>query len=140
MIRFFLLLCALLISFVSPLLAQESYHEFERGLNLSESQRTQVEDIKWKYMGEWRALRMASARKRFELRELQRYEPDQLEKAERVQRELDQIEASRQTLFRQYCGEVSTVLNQEQRCRFNRFMSWESRRPVYPHGYRFHER
>ncbi len=93
MVRSFLLSCAFLVSFAVPLLAQESYREFERGLNLSESQRAQVEGIKRRYMGEWRILRIESARKRFELRELRRFQPDQWERAERVQRELDQIEA-----------------------------------------------
>ena len=140
MIRFVLLSCALMASFAPSLFAQESYQEFERGLNLSESQRAQVEGIKRRYMDEFMALRMESARKRFELRELERYEPDQREKIERTARELDQIQAAKVRLFRQYRGEVSAVFNQEQRGRFNRFMGRENRRPVYPPGYRFYER
>jgi hypothetical protein len=124
-----------LLSFAVPLLAQESYREFERGLNLSESQRTQVEGIKRRYMGEWRMLRVESTRKRFELRGLRRFQPDQWERAERVQRELDQIEAEKMRLFRQYRDEVSAVFNEEQRERFNRFMVRESRRPFYPPRY-----
>jgi len=146
MVRSFFFSCLLLVSFAVPLLAQESYREFARGLNLSEPQRAQVEGIKRKYMDEWWALRMESARKRFELRGLQRYEPDQREKAERVQRELDEIQASKLRLYRQYMGEVSAVFNEEQRGLFNRFMGRENRRPVYPPRYvypppyRFHER
>ncbi len=135
MVRSFLLSCAFLVSFAVPLLAQESYREFERGLNLSESQRAQVEDIKRRYMGEWRTLRMESARKRFELWELRRFRPDQWERAERVQRELDQIDAEKLRLFRQYRDEVSAVFNEEQRERFNRFTGRENRRSLYPPRY-----
>jgi len=136
MVRSFLLSCAFLVSFAVPLLAQESYREFERGLNLSESQKAQVEGIKRRYMGEWRMLRIESTRKRFELRELLRFQPDQWERAERVQRELDQIEAEKMKLFRQYRDEVSAVFNEEQRERFNRFMVRENRRLFYPPGYK----
>ena len=135
MVRSFLLSCAFLVSFAVPLLSQESYREFERGLNLSDSQKAQVEGIKRKYMGEWRSLRIESARKRFELRELRRFQPDQWERAERVQRDLDQIEAEKLRLFRQYRDEVSAVFNEEQRDRFNRFIFRENRRPLYPPRY-----
>jgi len=118
-----------------PLLAQESYRDFERGLNLSESQRAQVEGINKRYMGEWRVLRMESARKRLELWQIRRFQPNQWERAERVQREMDQIEAEKQRLFRQYRDEVSTVFNEEQRERFNKFMVRENRRPFYPPRY-----
>ena len=136
MVRSFFFSCLLLVSFAVPLLAQESYREFERDLNLSDAQRAQVEAIKRKYMGEWRVLRIEAARKRFELRELRRFQPDQWERADRVQRELDQIEAEKLRLFRQYRDEVSVVFNDEQRGRFNRFMGrWENRRPIYPPRY-----
>ena len=73
-----LAICALF--FCAPsLFGQESYREFEQGLNLSDSQRAQVDGIKRKYMGEWRALKDESARKRLELRELRRDRPDQRE-------------------------------------------------------------
>ncbi|HUJ69043.1 MAG TPA: Spy/CpxP family protein refolding chaperone [Syntrophorhabdales bacterium] len=135
MVRSFLMSCALLVSLAVPLLAQESYREFERDLNLSDAQRAQVEGIKRKYMGEWRMLRMESARKRFELRQILRFQPDQWERVERAQRELDQIEAEKLRLFRQYRDEVSAVFNEEQRGRFNRFLGRENRRPVYPPRY-----
>jgi hypothetical protein len=94
-----------------------------------------VEGIKRRYMGEWRMLRIESTRKRFELRGLRRFQPDQWERAERVQRELDQIEAEKMRLFRQYRDEVSAVFNEEQRERFDRFMVRENRRPFYPPRY-----
>ena len=57
-------------------------------------------------MDKWRFLRTESARKRFEVRQLQRLQPDQTERVERVQRELDQIEAEKLILFRQYRDEM----------------------------------
>ena len=126
-IRFLSVLCALIL-FAPPLYAQQSYREFESGLNLSDYQRAQVVDIKRKYMNEWRALNDESARKRLELREMDRNRPDQRDRAERLRRDLDQIEMSRQRLFRSYRGEISTVFNNEQRGRFNRFTEQENRR------------
>jgi hypothetical protein len=129
-----------LFLFVSPLFAQESYREFERDLNLSEAQRAQADSINRKYVDEWRTLRERSLRRRLELRELHRDRPDQRERAERLQRDLDRMEASRQQLFRQYRGEVSTLFNEEQRGRFNRFVDRENRRPMNPPRYRMHGR
>ncbi len=128
------LLPLIFIMFVAapPLWAQQSYREFERGLNLSETQRSQVDNIKEKYIGEWRALKDESVRKRLELRELHPDRPDQRERAERLQRELNQIEASRQRLYHQYRGEVSTVFNEEQRGRYNKFIESERKRPINP--------
>jgi len=130
-----------LIFFVSlPLYAQQSYREFERGLNLSDSQRQQADGIKRKYVDEWRSLKEESVRKRIELKELNRGQPDQKERAERVQRELDHIQASKQRLLRQYSGEVSNIFNEEQRNRFNRFKEDENRRSMRPPKYRVNER
>ena len=133
-----LLVACLFFIDAAALLGQESYREFEQGLNLSESQRAQVEEIKRKYMGEWMALRNLSLRKRLELRELLQTRPDQVERAERLERELDQIYQARRQLFRRYTGEVSQVFNDEQRGRFNRFMDRQNRRPLMPR-FRFHE-
>ncbi len=136
--RLLLILCALFL-FALPLYAQQSYREFEQELNLSEYQRAQVDSIKRKYMNEWRALNDESARKRIELRELYLFRPDQRERAARLERDLCQIEASRQRLFRSYRGEISTVFTNEQRARFNRFTEQENRkavravRPTDPH-------
>jgi len=66
----FFLLCLLI---TPSLWAQNSYSEFERGLALSEPQRTQVEGIRNRYVNEWQVLRTETARKRMELRELNRF-------------------------------------------------------------------
>ena len=130
-IRCLSVLCALIL-FAPPLYPQQSYREFERELNLSEYQKAQVDGIKRKYMNEWRALNDESARKRLQLREMDRNRPDLRDRAERLERELDQIEASRQRLFRSYRGEISTVFNNEQRGQFNRFTEQENRRAARP--------
>jgi Spy/CpxP family protein refolding chaperone len=126
-IRLLSALCAIFL-FSSPLYAQQSYHEFEKGLNLTDYQRVQIDAIKRKYMAEWRALNDASAQKRLELRELNPSKREQWERGARLERELDRIEVSKQRLFSSYRGEISTVFNNEQRGRFNRFTEQENRR------------
>jgi hypothetical protein len=83
-------------------------------------------------MNEWRALNDESARKRLQLREMDRNQPNRRDGAERLRRDLDQIEASRQRLFRSYRGEISTVFNNEQRGQFYRFTEQENRRAARP--------
>jgi Spy/CpxP family protein refolding chaperone len=117
-----------------PLFAQQSYGEFERGMNLSDEQRTQIDGIKKRYMDEWRSLNDESARKRLELRDIEPGRLDQRERAERLQRDLDRIDTSRQRLFNRYRGEVSGVLTSEQRERFNRFTVQENRKAMRPIG------
>lgn len=124
-----------LILFSLPVHAQQSYGEFERGLHLSDSQKQQVDSIRRKYIDEWRNLKEEAVRKRIELRELDPERPDHRERAERVRRELDEIQASKQRLLREYSGEVSTVFNKEQRSRYNRFRDDENRRPMRPPKY-----
>ena len=136
----YLLVVFALFFCVPALFGQESYREFEQGLNLSDSQRTQVEGIKKRYMAEWMALKNESAQKRLELWELRREQPYQRERLEKAQRDLDQLDAAKFRLFRRYAGEVSAVFNEEQRGRFNRFMDHENRRPMNQPRYRFHER
>jgi hypothetical protein len=131
-----LVLVSFLLLFAPPLFAQQSYGEFERGLDLSESQRAQANNLRNKYIGEWRTLKDESIRKRMELRDLDRRRPGQGETAGRLERELGQIEASRQRLYRQYRGEMSTILNERQRDRYNTFVERERRRPMGPPLYR----
>jgi hypothetical protein len=130
-----------LISWTSPLIAQESYRDFERGLNLTDNQKAQVNGIRRKYVDEWRGLKEESLKKRLELNELNRERPDQRDRAERVQKDLDQIESSRHRLLRQYSGEVSAIFNEDQKAKYERFRDREVRRPMTPPpGRRFNER
>lgn len=128
-----------------PVFAQSSYREFERGLNLSDSQRNQVEGIKRKYMNEWRGLKDESVRKRIELNEVQRYrhQPprnERIDREARLERDLHDIEQSRERLYRRYRDEVSRVFNQEQRGRYNEFVTRERRGMMRPPRHRGYDR
>jgi hypothetical protein len=129
-IRLLLLLLAPFI--VLPAQAQDSYREFERGLNLSDAQREQVEGIKKKYMDEWRTLNNESARKRLELQETDRTSQAGRERARRLEGDLNSMHSSRENLYRRYRGEVSGVLNEQQRGQYERFHDGEQRRGVMP--------
>jgi hypothetical protein len=120
----------LLFILVPPLYAQDSYHEFERGLNLSESQKAQVRDIRNKYFDEWRSLRRDSIAKRLELRELYRYPDQNKGRAQVLQQEINGIQQSRQHLYNQYRNEVSRVLNERQRQQYNSFSDTERRKII----------
>ncbi len=120
----------------ASLYAQNRYSEFERDLQLSESQKSQVEETKRRYMDELRGLNQEYINKRLELRQLDSNPSANKERRERLQRELGTIEGSRHNLFNQYRSEVTRALNQDQRDRYNNFVDTEQRRtmnrPVSP--------
>jgi Spy/CpxP family protein refolding chaperone len=121
----FLFLCM----FITPSLwAQNSYSEFERGLQLSEPQRTQVEDIRNRYNGEWQSLRRETARKRMELKELNRNPGPNSARIGRLQGELQELDTARHNSYQQYRSEVSRSLNDRQRERYNSFCDQERRK------------
>ena len=122
----------LLLFFVPPLYAQDSYREFERGLNLSDSQRTHMEGIKRKYSDEWRSLNNESMQRRLELNDMNRGPGYSRDRADKVQRELGGIEVQRRQLYQQYRDEVGRVLNEQQRERYEQFMGQERRRGPLP--------
>lgn len=126
----FIPLLLLLLLFVPPLYGQDSYAEFERGLGLSNSQKTQMEGIKNRYIDEWRALKQESIRKRLELQELNKNPAANPEKIDKLRNEVGEIERSRNNLYNQYRGEVSRNLNKEQRERYNSFCDTEQRQKV----------
>jgi len=117
----------LLLLFVPPLYGQNSYSEFERGLGLTNSQKTQVEGIRNRYINEWGALKQESIRKRLELQELNKNPAANSERIDRLRSEIGDIEQSRNNLYNQYRGEVSRTLNKEQRERYNSFCDTEQR-------------
>jgi Spy/CpxP family protein refolding chaperone len=126
----------LFLLFVPPLFAQDSYADFERGLQLTDSQKMKVEEIKKKYINEWRSTKQEVVRKRLELRELSRNQPGNTERIEKLQNEISDIESSRENLYNQYRGEVSRVLNDEQKEKYNNFCTSERRRMMRPLGMR----
>jgi hypothetical protein len=145
MLRRILLTLLLLLLMAPPVFAQASYREFERGLNLSETQRSRMEGIKQKYMSEWRGLKDESVRKRIELNELQRQrrQPSRNERVgreTRLERDLQGIEQSRERTYRRYRDEVSRVFNEEQRGRYDEFITRERRDMMRPPRHRGHDR
>jgi hypothetical protein len=112
--------------------AQDSYQDFERGLNLSNGQREQVQGIRKKYMDEWSTLHNESARKRLELQGVDRNSEAGRERARRLEGDLNTIQSSRENLYRRYRGEVSGVLNEQQRGRYEKFSNGEGRRGTMP--------
>ena len=132
-------LCALFILFtllVSPLYAQHSYYDFEKGLRLSESQRAAVENIKRRYMNEWRASGREAIKKRLELKELYRNPSLNRDRIERLQNEILEIEILRENLYNQYKAEISRILDEAQREKYDNFCGSERRRPTRPQGFR----
>lgn len=128
------LLFLFLLFVPASLLAQDSYREFEKGLGLSEPQRRQVDGIKQRYVDEWRTLKDESMRRRLELQELNRNPSANRDRADKLRRELDHIQGSRQQLYQRYQGEVGHALTPEQRGRFDRFCDSERQRMMERQG------
>ncbi|MGD0236738.1 MAG: Spy/CpxP family protein refolding chaperone [Syntrophorhabdales bacterium] len=130
-------LCILLLLLfaVFPAQAQDTYRDFEKGLNLSDAQRGQVEGIKRKYMDEWRTLNNESARKRLELQGVDRSSEAGRERARKLEGDLNSMQSSKENLYRRYRGEVTGVLNEQQRGRYEKFSNGEGRRGMMPPPY-----
>ncbi len=136
----YLLSLLFFLLFVPPLLAQDSYHDFERGLQLSSEQRMKMEEIKGKYMNEWQSSRREIIQKKLELQELNRNSSQNLEKIEKLHNEIMGIKMTREDIYTQYRGDVSRVLNNEQKEKYNNFCNSERRRMMRPPGIRGHGR
>ncbi|HVN96828.1 MAG TPA: Spy/CpxP family protein refolding chaperone [Syntrophorhabdaceae bacterium] len=118
----------LVLLYVPPVLAQDSYSDFERGLDLSEPQRTQIKGIRNKYIGEWNAITRESVQKRLELKELDKHPQANAERIGRLQTDIRELETSRDNIYHQYRSEVSRTLNERQRERYDNFLNNEDRR------------
>jgi Spy/CpxP family protein refolding chaperone len=116
-----------LLTTMAPAGAQNSYSEFERGLQLSDPQRAQVEDIRNRYINDWQNMRRESARKRMELRELSRDPSANAARIGRLQGELRDLDTARHNSYRQYRSEVSRTLNDRQKHQYNTFCDQERR-------------
>lgn len=112
--------------------AQNSYKEFERSLELTEPQKIQMQGIRNKYINEWKTVRKESVRKRLELKELCKNPAGSLEKCGKLENELRDLETVRGNIYNQYRGEVSRVLNEKQRERYNNFFNAENRKMTHP--------
>jgi Spy/CpxP family protein refolding chaperone len=125
---FVVTLVLLLLFITPPARPQNAYSEFERGLQLSDPQRTQVEDIRNRYQNEWQVLRQESARKRMELRELSKDPAANSAKINRMQGELQELDTARHNSYQQYRAEVGRALNERQRQQYNTFCDQERRK------------
>jgi Spy/CpxP family protein refolding chaperone len=126
---FFLLL---FFSCAPSAFAQHSYAEFEKSLELTEPQKAQVQDIRNKYINEWQTVRKESMRRRLELRELNRNPAAGPEKIGKLENELRELETVQRNIYNQYRVEVSRVLNEKQRERYNNFFDTENRKMIHP--------
>ena len=132
----FLIALLLFLLFVPPLFAQDSYADFERGLHLSDEQKSNVGEIKKKYINEWHSTKQEAVRKKLELRELYKNRQANIDKIEKLENEVSEIEKTRENLYNQYRGEVSKTLNDKQREKYNNFCTSERRRMMRPMGLR----
>jgi len=128
-IIFFLLL---FFSCVPSLFAQNSYSEFEKKLELTEPQKVQMQGIRNKYINEWQTVRKESMRKRLEQKEHCKNPAAGPEKCGKLENELRDLETVRGNIYNQYRGEVSRVLNEKQRERYNNFFNAENRKMTHP--------
>lgn len=136
--KFLIVLTLLLLSslLMPPLYAQDSYTEFERGLNLTESQRRRAEGVRDKYIEEWRFQRQEALRRRLELNDLRKNPSANMERIERNQRELRDIERAWERSYGRYRSDLSQVLDERQRMQYNQFTEMERRNRSMPQGYR----
>ncbi len=81
-----------------------------------------MENIRNKYIDEWKSVRKESTTKKIELKELNRNPTANPEKAGKLENELRELETTKGNIYNQYRGEVSRVLNEKQRERYNNFL------------------
>jgi Spy/CpxP family protein refolding chaperone len=127
-----------LILLVPPLYGQDSYSDFERGLELSQPQRAKIDQMRKRYMVVMRTLQQQSMRKRLELREIYRNAPQNKEGIIRLRNELEDLELEKASLYDQYNAELKQMLTDKQREQYNRFCDTENRRTANPYKQRGH--
>jgi hypothetical protein len=128
-----ILLLLLFFSCVPFLFAQHSYSEFEESLELTEPQKVQMQSIRNRYINEWQTVRKEFIRKRLEQRTLCKNPAvDSPEKCGKLENELRDMETARGNIYNQYKGEVSKVLNEKQRERYNNFLDAKHRKMTHP--------
>ena len=138
MMRIIVYFCAALLFCVFSAFAESSYSQFERELQLTEPQKTRMEHIRNKYINEWQAVRKESTRKRIELKELDRSPATNIQRRNRLENELRDLDSARTSIYNQYKNEVSRMLNDKQRERYNSFFNSEDRkRRNYPKPERY---
>lgn len=144
--KFLAVLTLLILSFplTPPLFAQDSYGEFERGLNLTDSQKRRAEGVREKYTEEWRAQRQEALKRKLELMDLNKKPSENREKIDRTRRELRDMDRSTERSYNQYRSELYRILDDRQRKQFNNFTYSERKkrtlnqqRPRFPEAGRY---
>jgi len=94
---------------------------------LTPKQKAKVEQIRKKYLEELMALREEILRKRLELiSEMRKENPDQEEIA-KIRREMEDLRIRREILLGKYRDEIDSVLNPDQRRKFENYFGREGR-------------
>jgi hypothetical protein len=128
----FVSLLLLFFSYAPSLFAQQSYKEFEKSLELTEPQKAHIQGVRNRYINEWQTVRKESMRKRLEHRELCKNPAAGPEKCGKLEIELRDLETVRGNIYNQYRGEVSRILNEKQRERYNSFFDAQNRKMTHP--------
>jgi Spy/CpxP family protein refolding chaperone len=128
----FLFLILICFIYAPTIFAQHSYSEFEKSLELTEPQKAQVQGIRNRYMNEWQTVRKESTRKRLELKELGKNPAANPEKMGRLENERRELDAAKGNIYNRYRAEVSRVLNEKQRERYNNFFNTENKKMMHP--------
>jgi|GEM_PF-3518937 len=124
---FIILFCLFLFSPAPLLFPQELHGDPEGGLCLTPKQKAKVEEIRKKYLEELMALREEILRKRLELiSEMRKENPDQEEIA-KIRREMEDLRIRREILLGKYRDEIDSVLNPDQRRKFENYFGREKR-------------
>jgi Spy/CpxP family protein refolding chaperone len=124
---FIVLFCLFLFSPAPLLFPQELHGDPEGGLCLTPKQKAKVEEIRKKYLEELMALREEILRKRLELiSEMRKENPDQEEIA-KIRREMEDLRIRREILLGKYRDEIDSVLNPDQRRKFENYFGREKR-------------
>jgi len=124
---FIVLFCLFLFSPAPLLFPQELHGDPEGGLCLTPKQKAKVEQIRKKYLEELMALREEILRKRLEpISEMRKENPDQEEIA-KIRREMEDLRIRREILLGKYRDEIDSVLNPDQRRKFENYFGRERR-------------
>jgi Spy/CpxP family protein refolding chaperone len=124
---FIVLFCLFLFSPAPLLFPQELHGDPEGGLCLTPKQKAKVEEIRKKYLEELMALREEILRKRLELiSEMRKENPDQEEIA-KIRREMEDLRIRREILLGKYRDEIDSVLNPDQRRKFENYFGKKRR-------------
>lgn len=126
-----ILLCLLSMP---PLHARDSYSDFERGLNLSREQKVRMEEIRNRYIDEWHSSRQEIIRKQIEIKDLSGNPHRNQDQIDKLSSEIENMSMKRENLYNQYRDDVSRILDEKQKEKFDSFSNSERRRSMGRRG------